>query len=320
MSAPLLEAVEVLRLQMNEAKAALCSAMDCPRTGMYRDMYALVADYALEGVFSIDIQSAPSSYLSARDGHWWSASLDTKAWEDAVVVVCSTHFQGAIELSSANRALEWNWLGEMSDGSLLVISRTETFTTTCSRVSTAGKVTHLWDSSQHGYWLGEWLLLAPGPRTFELAVPVNGGVMFMDALNGLVLRECVFVHPERVLSHFPINDDCVLCILHPLSERDAFVALVFSRLLQRVVCQWDFPFRHADWCLVVLPATETVKLVDWRDRAVISCDVATGRVLHSMAWPFQIIDSGLFVSTPTDRCVSYGFLTSADQTRLFALV
>lgn len=311
---PLLEAVNQLKAQIRDEKDRMCSVIAASCTSMCRDVHALVAEYACQGWFACEVQNLPQHAVAAREGHWWTVS---SVWGEHgyTLGVRSTRFDGCATLHLPRRLTAHAMLtAELSgDALLIVIYSTTHHSLHCWSVSACGVPAHLWDTDFPkgvlSCWFAEASLMHVGPARVELAVPEQGGLLFFDATRGNVLRACAWTAVSCSVIR-GVDDDFLVSVPHvePSLYRQDRVR-VFSRQAQLEVADWVLPCAAGRDFVFIVPRARTVRVLDFQRRVIFSCDLHTGNVVDSVAFPkdFSCLPfrKNVIWATAPDTSISY---------------
>lgn len=280
MSLPLLEALGRLGSQMDERRDLVSKAIGAASVGLCRDAASLVAEYACEGFFATRAKDLPDLFLTDGEGHHWSATSfsDETGGSPATIRVDSTRFTGSVYLGSGDEHLES--LASLPDGSLLVVTYCAGWLS-CSSVGTDGVVRELW-CNVRAKWTqrDEAFVMACcvdsefASAEVEFFLPGEHELLVFDAFTGAELRK----HRLKDLDDYtvvPAGNDLLVCCG---TKR----VRIFSRKAGQYVAQWNQPMGDVDYEPKVSRCGQVVQLFYFRQGVALSCELRTGRVLHSM--------------------------------------
>lgn len=259
-----------LCLQVSETVSGTAGHVQAATECLCRDLSATVAEYACEGVFSVQARHF-AAILGAAGGHWWSISSDN-------CYVESSHFSGRVWIPTSTLLPEKTHISrfqrELLDGSLLLILSWKDLArrrvlASCI-VDKNGTAAHLWVRKWDEFvWISEACLFGAGP-TLELVVPYKSGFLVLDVLCGQTLRT-KSVYPLAMQEHrvFQGHGDLVLLV----SE---VTVRVFSWQAQRYLAEWPNPMESVDDAFMV--CGKFVHLIDTGRQCHATCSVLEGTV------------------------------------------
>lgn len=244
--------------QVSEAVGRLSRQVEACNTSLYHQVSVLVAEYACEGVFSVDASGL--DIFGVAGGHWWS-------FQDGRGTVESSHFSRPVRIPLAEFSVpkeRKSARGELLDGSLLLVIGWHNDRLTrylqCFSVNKRGTVTRLWGSefSEDQLWVSEACLVrgrgAGGENPLQLVIPCGLGFRVFDALRGEAARPVAL--PWLKMSEYLVfqGHGDLLLLVTPTMVR------VFSWHAQHIVEYWNNPLlgciEHA-----FMPSDQTVQLI-----------------------------------------------------------